>query len=195
MTLWVQNPLPPVGAPGNPVSLPSNSPITPPIQNPRYKYGNYDVLLPPEGDMGDRTGWTPIVPRFPVVDSPTATDMLNNILEAFQKSRLIDYSSRDLADLGVRTTRPLKASTLQQILPVLRPSRWETAVGRPDGDLRTELVRMTYKYPNSTGVWAMNNPAVYEVMKPVLLLASAILTSAPMSAWVGYVLKSLAAFF
>lgn len=137
--------------------------------------------------MRGSTGFTPLVSQFPSsVGAHYGGESLDLLIEDFQRRAFVGWTSRELADLDIRTSRTFKKYQLNiPIIPLIDVDHWETTVPPVfPFERRKGLYRMKYKYPNSTGWWTMENPAIKQLMLPVLRLASAFISNRYLSPWV-----------
>ena len=116
-----------------------------------------------------------VLPALGQTSEPTIT-----AIEKWQREILYGFTSRELDQLDCLPTRELKAVSLRNsILPILRRENWEKAPAQPD------LTRdHLYPLQNGRGMWSADNDVVWNVMEPIVRLASRMLTSIHVTPWV-----------
>jgi hypothetical protein len=130
------------------------------------------------GKFGSKSGFSPmdyVLPALGQNSEPTIT-----AIEKWQREILYGFTSRELDQLDCLPTRELKAVSLRNsILPILRRENWEKAPAQPD------LTRdHLYPLQNGRGMWSADNDVVWNVMEPIVRLASRMLTSIHVTPWV-----------
>ncbi|PBP21106.1 hypothetical protein BUE80_DR008027 [Diplocarpon rosae] len=157
-------------------SLPPSNPSLPLTAWAR-KYGQFSPTNP-------KSGYTPTEYQFPVLGATSPPSGAQ--YEAFQKRKLYGFTSRELAQLDCLPLRELKASNLaSHIMPILRRENWEQAPLQPDFS-RSNL----YPLADGRGVWSAHNDVVWDVLEPILTLASKFVGSAYVLPWFDALLRS-----
>jgi hypothetical protein len=125
----------------------------------------------------NKSGFTPIRPQLPSIAADSKTQdsraIPNEVIEQYQRDQLYDFTTQELVDLDVVSSRKLKASNLGgEIIPFLRQNRWY------DGNrVAGETVR-TYPFREDPKQrWLGINPNVWKILKPSLLIATRMFTS------------------
>ncbi|KAF7956222.1 hypothetical protein EAE96_005142 [Botrytis aclada] len=136
---------------------------------------------PKSPDRPQGKSWlTPLDPLFPVNWEDKREDDRHNIIGGYQKQELLLFTSRELKDLDAICDRPMRESTLSGgILPILQRGRWEDKPS--DAWLRTDSVPI--RHDPDGGKWQSSNDKVWEVLKPIVTLASQFLTSSKSLPW------------
>lgn len=122
---------------------------------------------------------TPVAPRYPVKETPEQVQH-RIIRENYQRRGFCGFTSRELAQLDVISTRDLKPSDFNHgIIPILAKDRWEIQGPAP-------VWKRSYLYPiaSGQGFWSVDNPDVWRVLEPCLLLASRYMMSMHCLPWV-----------
>jgi len=149
------------------------------------KYGVYGGP-PPQLDL--RSALTPIdtlLPLDPYKLSHKEQDTreLKQKIEKIQREEMFEgFTSRELVDLDVWTTRELKAGDLSNpIMDLLHRDRWEKGP-----DVKTERENLPSLRRNNVGKgdWTAANADIYAELEPVLMIASRILMSIHLVPWV-----------
>ena len=100
--------------------------------------------------------------------------------ERWQRGQLNGFTTRELANLDALCIRDIDAGSLDHaILPLIDRNKWEKIPPQP------EFTRNTLYQMDGGGDWSMHNDEVWEMMKPVLRLATRYLLSASSLPWVG----------
>ncbi|KAF7887868.1 uncharacterized protein EAF01_011022 [Botrytis porri] len=136
---------------------------------------------PKSPDRAQGKSWlTPLDPLFPVNWENERQDDRHNIIGAYQKQELLMFTSRELKDLDAICDRPLRESTLSGgILPILQRDKWEDKPS--DAWLRTDSIPI--RHDPDGGKWQSSNDKVWEVLKPIVTLASQFITSSKSLPW------------
>lgn len=130
------------------------------------------------------SAYTPLPHLFPKQHIDQTERDLRERIERFQRRILHGFTSRNLADMDVITSRKLKDSTLNNpIIPLIRQNRWESRPPLPDFT-RDEMYPLIIN-GHEQGLWSMHNPLVYEIMKPALQIATRTICSLYTLPWVG----------
>ena len=120
-----------------------------------------------------KSGLTPLSPYNPFTRlNQTATELRED-LEAYQRSVFLGFTSRELFDLDVITSRQLREISINApIHPIFGKDRWESSV-RKDYS-RQSLYTLPGKLVGSAqdAVWVAQNPVVWKTLEPSLRLAS-----------------------
>jgi hypothetical protein len=125
-----------------------------------------------------KSGYTPLDYLFPAMITSEDAQRIKTV-EEFQRMKFLGFTTRELNQLDAISSRVLKPLSLESgIIPLLWKDRWEKTP--PTAFTRKEL----YPLSNGKGLWIMDNPEVERVMGPVLRLASRILMSTHILAWV-----------
>ncbi|QSZ32068.1 hypothetical protein DSL72_001637 [Monilinia vaccinii-corymbosi] len=133
------------------------------------------------------SGLTPLPSLFPKAQIDPQELATRRKIERFQRKLFHTFTARDLAGMDVITDRELKSSSLDNpVMPMLRPNRWESKPSTPQFT-REEMYPLTVD-GEEKGEWSMLNPLVFEVMKPVLQLATRTITSMYTLPWFGALL-------
>ncbi|OWP02859.1 hypothetical protein B2J93_3439 [Marssonina coronariae] len=158
-----------------PLIPPSNP--TRPLTAWARKYGQFSPT-------NHKSGYTPTEYRFPVLGATNQSPEAQ--YEEFQKRKLFGFTTRELAQLDCLPTRELKPSTLaSHIMPILRRENWEQAPLQPDFS-RSNL----YPLADGRGMWSAHNDVVWDVLEPILILASKFIGSAYVLPWFDALLRS-----
>jgi hypothetical protein len=126
----------------------------------------------------DKSGFSPTEYTLPILGQSTDPDI--DKIEAFQRNQLYGFTSRELGQLDCLPTRELTPGNLQNgIIPMLQRENWERTPAQPD-------FTRGYLYPlkNGNGMWSADNDAVWDVMEPIIILASRMLLSVHVMPWV-----------
>ncbi|TGO61005.1 hypothetical protein BOTNAR_0136g00080 [Botryotinia narcissicola] len=148
----------------------------------RRPYTEYARKFGPKSpDRAQGKSWlTPLDPLFPVNWENERQDDRHNIIGGYQKQELLLFTTRELKDLDAICDRPLRDSTLSGgILPILQRNRWEDKPS--DAWLRTDSVPI--RHDPDGGKWQSSNDKVWEVLKPIVILASQFITSSKSLPW------------
>lgn len=138
----------------------------------------YARIYGPKGNES-YSGLTPIALMFPEKQTKEEREYMQG-REAFQRDNLLGFTSRELAELDVISSRKLKDGNLRNgILPIMERDRWETRPPYPHWR-RNHL----YKVTNAPGYWSVDNPDVWRVLEPCLRLASRYVMSMHCLPWV-----------
>jgi len=171
--------------PGGP-SSPSRSPRAS-RRNPTtlsLKYGDYGAP-PPEYDF--RSGLTPIDTLFPADPKNLSREeklvqAQNKEIAEFQQEKFSGFTTRELVDLDVWTTRKLKAGDLQNpIISLLERQNWETG---PYPEVHRSQLPSLRNSTGEVGDWTAANDKIWEALKPAVQIASRVLDSIHLVPWV-----------
>ena len=137
------------------------------------KYGNFL-------DGSHKSGLTP-VNSFPAAGISAQEAEEIRRIEKIQHEELLDFTTRELEQMDTLCIRELKEANLpKNIIPMLRRENWENLPPQP-----MYSTPYQYKVPNGIGVWsAFSNDNVWEIMEPIVTLASKILLSTHLLPWV-----------
>jgi hypothetical protein len=150
------------------------------------KYGAYGREDHPQfPQLYLRSGLTPLNTLFPanpnnLSEQDKTGRALNEKIMEIQKEKLCGFTSRELVDLDVYTTRELKAGDLDNpMIPMLSLDNWEKKAFR-------QLKRQSLPSLGSAGngPWKASNALIYAQLEIPLRLASRILTSIHLVPWV-----------
>jgi hypothetical protein len=131
-----------------------------------------------DGKFGNKSGFTPTEYVLPTLAQ--SLDPETERIEKFQRSKLYEFTSRELGQLDCLPTRELAPGNLQNsVIPILRRENWERAPAQPDFT-RDHL----YPLKNGNGMWSADNDVVWKVIEPIARLASRMLRSIHMVPWV-----------
>lgn len=137
------------------------------------KYGRFSPT-------SHKSGFTPTAYKFATL-GPTYQEPSKKY-EEYQKKKLNGFTTRELGQLDCLPTRELTPGNLQNyILPMLQRENWETKPLQPDF-LRSAL----YPLKDGNGMWSAHNDVVWNILQPILILASRILSSVYLLPWVRY---------
>jgi hypothetical protein len=132
-----------------------------------------------------KSGLTPLSPDNPYTRlNQTATEVRED-LEAYQRSVFLGFTSRELFDLDIITSRQLREISINApIHPIFGKYRWESSV-RKDYT-RQSLYTLPGKLVGNAqdSVWVAQNPVVWRVLEPSLRLASVMIENLPKTSWV-----------
>jgi hypothetical protein len=149
----------------------------------KYGVGPQDIQGPVYGP--GKSGLTPLSPYNPFTRlNQTATEVCEDI-ENYQRSALNGFTSRELFDLDVITSRQLREFSIHApIHPIFGKDRWESSV-RPDYT-RQSLYTLPGKLVGSTQdtVWVAHHPMVWRALEPSLRLASVMIENLHNHPWV-----------
>jgi hypothetical protein len=151
----------------------------PPLTQFANKYGPRDGR--------NESGYTPLEYSFPRYISDSERRRIGR-KEAFQRDKLFDFTTRELAQLDAISDRELKASNLQNdIHPLLARDRWEKKPPQPSFT-RDHLYTLDNGYDGDDGygLWSSDNAVVWKALEPCLKLASRFLLSMHTLPWVQY---------
>ena len=125
-------------------------------------------------DYSSRSMLTPLFPNL--LNGQLRNVSVDDFLtDQFQRECLRGFSSRELIDLGVATTKPLKASNLNnRILRFLDRDYWDEYNHHPP------LLHLN----GTTSSFTASNDEVWKVLKPILVLASRIFQQSYMAPFV-----------
>ncbi|CAD6448946.1 32e08ef6-91e6-4d55-b3cf-1f6e4e45f465 [Sclerotinia trifoliorum] len=123
---------------------------------------------------------TPLDPFFPLNWEHERLDDSYKVVGGYQRNELFLFTTRELKDLDAVCDRPLKKSTLTPgIIPLLRRDRWED---RPSTAwLRTDSIPI--RGDPLGGKWQSSNDRVWNVLKPIVTLASRFIMSSKNLPW------------
>ncbi|APA15887.1 hypothetical protein sscle_15g106570 [Sclerotinia sclerotiorum 1980 UF-70] len=123
---------------------------------------------------------TPLDPFFPLNWEHDKQDDSYRVVGGYQRNELFLFTTRELKDLDAVCDRPLKKSTLTPgIIPLLRRDRWED---RPSTAwLRTDSIPI--RGDPQGGKWQSSNDRVWDVLKPIVTLASKYIMSSKNLPW------------
>ncbi|KAB8300874.1 hypothetical protein EYC80_002802 [Monilinia laxa] len=133
------------------------------------------------------SGLTPLPSLFPQSTFDREEQNTRTRIEKFQRRILHTFTARELANLDVITDRELTTPNLDNpVMPMLRQNRWEIRPSQP------QFTRDNM-YPlildgEAKGEWSMHNPLVFEIMKPILRLATRTLNIMYTLPWFGALL-------
>lgn len=100
-------------------------------------------------------------------------------VEAYQRSNLRRFTTRELRQLDCLPDREVKAANLREMItPILQRDRWELHPWTSFN--RTHL----YLLKNGRGFWTAHNDEVWRILEPILKLASRIPSSMHLRPWV-----------
>ncbi|EDN93365.1 predicted protein [Sclerotinia sclerotiorum 1980 UF-70] len=119
-------------------------------------------------------------PFFPLNWEHDKQDDSYRVVGGYQRNELFLFTTRELKDLDAVCDRPLKKSTLTPgIIPLLRRDRWED---RPSTAwLRTDSIPI--RGDPQGGKWQSSNDRVWDVLKPIVTLASKYIMSSKNLPW------------
>ncbi|KAF5874500.1 uncharacterized protein Bfra_004510 [Botrytis fragariae] len=136
----------------------------------RNKYGEKRAYVHPHGYASAASGWSPTGYLHP-------SGSLNKIeeekrIEEFQRTKLRDFTIRELVDFDIVSGRILEEADLESIPihPIFSQNMWEKL-----GQRQREWPLQTPELMEG-GHYIMDNPYILKEMKPVLTLASAFLS-------------------
>jgi hypothetical protein len=130
------------------------------------------------GRFGNKSGFSPTGYIYPTLEQGLHPNIQQ--IEGFQRDQFYGFTSRELGQLDCLPTRELIPANLQNdIIPMLRRENWERTPAQPD-------FTRDYLYPlkNGRGVWSADNDEVWNVMEPIVKLASRMLMSIHVMPWV-----------
>ncbi|KAA8571431.1 hypothetical protein EYC84_001432 [Monilinia fructicola] len=133
------------------------------------------------------SGLTPLPSLFPKARVDPEELNARMRIEKFQRKILHTFTARELADMDVITDRELSSPSLgNPVMPMLRQNRWEIKPSQP------QFTRDNM-YPliidgEMKGEWSMHNPLVFEIMKPILKIATRTINSMYTLPWFGALL-------
>jgi hypothetical protein len=115
-----------------------------------------------------KSGFSPLDYVFPTLGQ--IPDPSIAAIETFQRNVLYGFTSRELGQLDCLPTRELMPGNLQNsILPILQRENWERMP--PQHDFTRDHL---YPLKNGSGMWSADNDEVWDVMEPIVKLASRI---------------------
>ncbi|KAM0166892.1 hypothetical protein ACHAQE_001103 [Botrytis cinerea] len=167
-------PLPPIATYENQLKFERDAQTRPYTEYAR-KFG------PKSPDRSHGKSWlTPLDPLFPINWENQRQDDRYDIIGGYQRQELQLFTTRELKDLDAICDRPLRESTLSGgIIPILRRDRWEDKPS--DAWLRTDSIPI--RHDPDGGKWQSSNDKVWEVLKPIVILASQFITSSKSLPW------------
>ncbi|TGO22809.1 hypothetical protein BPAE_0154g00200 [Botrytis paeoniae] len=136
----------------------------------RTKYGEKRVYFHPHGYASAASGWSPTGYLHPSGNLKKIEE--EKRIEEFQRSKLREFTIRELVDFDIVSGRVLEEADLESIPihPIFSQNMWE------------KLGRRQREWPLQTpevmegGHYIMDNPYILKEMMPVLTLASAFLS-------------------
>ncbi|ESZ90220.1 hypothetical protein SBOR_9390 [Sclerotinia borealis F-4128] len=141
---------------------------------------NYARRFRPKSPGHFKSWLTPLDPLNPIHwDNARVHDQIR-LLEDYQKDGLLGFTTRELKDLDVVCDRPLKPSTLAGgIIPLLRRDRWE------DKPSTAWLSTKSVPIRNDPlgGSWQSSNDRVWNLLRPIVKLASQYIMSSQSIPW------------
>jgi hypothetical protein len=130
----------------------------------------------PDSRIGTlRSGFTPVKLAFPKppFDPQSKRNARDERTELFQKDKLYGFTTQELIDLGAISDRKLKAPNLQNGVDKLFERRmWAT---QDQTKYRVPIEADFHKNAlglNDEGFWEASNDFVWDLMKPILVLAT-----------------------
>ncbi|TGO61864.1 hypothetical protein BCON_0024g00670 [Botryotinia convoluta] len=136
----------------------------------RTKYGENRVYVHPHGYASAASGWSPTGYLHPSGNLKKIEE--EKRIEEFQRTKLRQYTIRELVDFDIVSGRVLEEADLESIPihPIFSENTWEKL-----GRRQREWPLQTPKVMEG-GHYIMDNPYILKEMKPVLTLASAFLS-------------------
>ncbi|TGO80583.1 hypothetical protein BELL_0004g00090 [Botrytis elliptica] len=135
----------------------------------RTKYGEKRVYVHPHGYASAASGWSPTGYLHPSGNLRKIEE--EKRIEEFQRTKLREFTIRELVDFDIVSGRVLEESDLDSIPinPIFAQNMWEKV-----GQREREWILQTPEEMEG-GHYIMDNPYILKEMKPVLTLASAFL--------------------
>ena len=101
-------------------------------------------------------------------------------LETHQKKIFMGFTSQELFILDCLPTRELQPGNLAlDIIPLFDRTRWQT------GPIKPDLTRDNlYPLSDGRGLWLGDNDVVWDMMEPILRLASQMIMATHLLPWV-----------
>ncbi|KAH6665754.1 hypothetical protein B0J14DRAFT_679087 [Halenospora varia] len=125
-----------------------------------------------------KSSYTPTHP--PTIIHTAAEIQLIDTIERYQKNTFFGFSARDLLDMGALSESEVmnRESLTNPILPFLQIKNWESRTNQmlvPRRFCPIEAVGDCYSVPEGhDGLWHAHNPVVWQILEPILRLATRI---------------------
>lgn len=140
------------------------------------KYGANDQIT--SNTPGSCSGITPIFPTG-IGNNALKRDPRDEESEDIQKEQLYGFTTQELIDLDAitrRTLQPPPATSDARIAPFWRRENWADGGIFADGSGKFQMYPLPLGFD---GDWIAKNDVVWNIMEPILILASSLLVQNP----------------
>jgi hypothetical protein len=144
------------------------------------KYGRHEKWQ-------NKSGFTPIRPKLPTNSGGSSSQgpqvVPEEDIEKYQRDQLYEFTTQELVDLDVISSRKLRPSNLGgEIMPFLRRDRWYNGTNIGGDAAKTYGFSDRQKYPHDR--WIGSNQNVWKIMEPSILIATKMFGSPRVQAFV-----------